>query len=163
MKRSARFGPHRRHRYSLKRQWTDLSDGGNWVTFIMLNPSTADEQQDDPTIRRCISFAKSWGGHSLEIVNLFSLVTTDPRVLPMFGDSVGEKNDEWIMAASQRMGGAGIVVAAWGVRGKLWGRGNQVLSMLHEADVNVRSFGLTKDGYPKHPLYLKRTAPILPL
>jgi hypothetical protein len=116
----------------------------------MLNPSTATEHDDDPTIRRCIDFAKRWGYGGLEVGNLFALRSTDPAILRYFGDPIGPKNDEVLIGICHR---AAFVVAAWGVHGKLRGRGGQVLRLLgnHKA---IHSLGLTEEGQPRHPLYV---------
>jgi len=126
--------------------------------FIMLNPSTADEESNDPTIRRCMGFARSWGYGVLEVANLFALRATDPRVLrpPLRKDEpIGVRTDSYLMEAARR---ADLVVAAWGAWGTLWGRGRGVLDMLKGAGIRVATFGLTKQGEPRHPLYLPKDA-----
>ncbi len=124
--------------------------------FIMLNPSTADAEQDDPTIRRCIGYAKAWGYDRLEVVNLFAYRATDPRevfALSQSGDPVGPRNQEVI---NQATGDAGMIVCAWGAHGGYMGQDETVLGWLH--DKERYSLGLTKDGKPRHPLYLRADA-----
>lgn len=146
MIRSAVFSPDRVYRYELWRQWGESPI----VAFIGLNPSTADETVDDPTIRRCIGFAKSWGCGGLVMLNLFAYRATDPRQLLIAEDPVGPDNDAHLKSAVAR---SDMTVAAWGVHGKLQNRGWHVVGMLGEG-AHLQALGLTKDGYPRHPLYL---------
>ena len=95
------------YRYALTREWAD----GKCVAWLMLNPSTADADIDDPTIRRCIGFARQWGYGRLVVVNLFALRATDPRVLVRNADPVGSKNDFYIAKAMKE---AQEVICAWG-------------------------------------------------
>ncbi len=123
----------------------------------MLNPSTADETENDPTVRRCIGFAQEWKCGSLEVVNIFAYRSTDPKKLEKVPDPVGPDNDNSILKAAHR---ADIVVAAWGTWGRVQDRGEAVRRLLESCDVH--HLGLTKAGYPKHPLYLRAdTKPIL--
>jgi hypothetical protein len=115
--------------------------------FIMLNPSTADALVDDPTVRRCIGFARSWGYGGLYVGNLFAYRTSQPMELKQARDPVGPRCDRWLklmMRKSKR------VVAAWGVHGEYRDRASDVAYMLDEYYV----LGLTRDGHPRHPLYL---------
>lgn len=114
------FSPDRIYRYRLTR---DGAMHGSTVLFIMLNPSTADETQDDPTIRRCMAYAARWGHARLEVVNLFALRATNPMQLRLFrGDPVGPDNDRHIMEAVQD---ADIVIAAWGPARETAGQGRR--------------------------------------
>lgn len=161
MESSAKFSEDRTYRYNLRRTWDPTKAP---AVFVALNPSTADETQDDPTIRRCIGFARSWGAGSIVMLNAFALRATDPRDMKLAADPVGPANDHelyhWAYFAS-------VVVACWGVHGEHLGRGTAVRELLQRA-ANDRSavrsdasrlkvFGLTKDGHPKHPLYLAKT------
>jgi hypothetical protein len=141
------FSPCEIYRYRLWRRWGK----GPHCAWIMLNPSTANEIDNDPTIRRCIGFARAWGFSGVEIVNIFALRSTDPRGLLQVEDPIGPDNDRHIREAAVR---ADMVIAAWGVHGELRGRGAAVRAMLGD----VRCLGVTKDGHPKHPLYLPKTA-----
>lgn len=142
---SAEFSPCRSYRYALERRW---DDAGPTVAFIGLNPSTADEQSNDPTIRRCIGFAQSWGFGSLSMVNLFAMRSKDPRLLYEAEDPIGPDNDRWIEKARRR---ADALIAAWGTRGTLLGRDESVLAKHRD----LLCLGVTKDGHPRHPLYLR--------
>jgi hypothetical protein len=117
--------------------------------FIGLNPSTADETKDDPTIRRCISFAQAWGYGGLCMTNLFAYRATHPIVLREVVDSIGADNDKWLRKASKN---AAILIAAWGTQGSLGKRDDAVRKMLSP----LHTLRLTKDGYPEHPLYLPK-------
>ena len=133
-----------RYRYLLTR---GPADAREHVVFVLLNPSTADQEHDDPTIRRATGFAHRLGFERLSIVNLFALRATDPRRLYRARDPVGPLNDDAIRAA---VAGATMVIAAWGNHGALRGRAEQVLAMLPR----IHHFGLTALGQPRHPLYV---------
>src|SRR5262249_26275901 len=111
MLRSAAFSPCRKFRYSLSRTWNPKLAS---VMFVGLNPSTADEQEDDPTVRRCIGFARKWKFGGVILVNLFAYRTTDPSGLLEAADPIGPANDRHILASAR---GAGCIVLAWGTRG----------------------------------------------
>lgn len=95
------------YRYQLERTW----GFGDAVTFVMLNPSTADARKDDPTIRRCLSYARSWGYDGIRVVNLYALRSSDPKMLKTVADPLGPENDAWIAGT---LSGSNMVVAAWG-------------------------------------------------
>jgi hypothetical protein len=120
----------------------------------MLNPASADEQKNDPTINRCISFAHAWSFGSMEVVNLFAYRTSYPIELLRVDDPVGEENDYFLV---QALGRSSRIVAAWGTKGALLGRGQHVTQLLAHGQ-DVYCFGTTKGGYPRHPLYLKGDA-----
>lgn len=140
----AHTGEERKYRYRLWRTW-DVSK--ETVAFIMLNPSTADETEDDPTIRRCLGYAREWGYGKLVVGNLFAVRTSDPSDLYDFFDPVGPDNDEHLQAICDE---AETVVAAWGANGGLGNRGPEVAENL---DVDLCALDTTKDGHPVHPLY----------
>ncbi len=123
--------------------------------FVMLNPSTADGDQDDPTIRRCVGFAKTWGYDRMEVVNLFAWRTTNPRdVLAMTGgdrDPVGRDNRSHVHRAVES---AGMIVCAWGAHGTHIGQDQTMLGWIEEHDGDPHALKLTKHGQPCHPLYL---------
>ena len=133
-----------RYRYSLTRRWSR----GPRVTWVLLNPSTADARQDDPTIRRCIDFSRRWGFGALEVVNLFALRTPYPEVLRAATDPVGPLNDRALRRAIAR---SDAVVAAWGAHGALAGRADAIRAALPD---DALALGLTARGEPAHPLYL---------
>jgi hypothetical protein len=137
------------HRYRLERAW-DNSSLRRPCVFIMLNPSTADGLQDDPTIRRCVRFARSWGYNHLVVVNLFSYRATDPdELLKSPAPVEGPRNMEYIWDATVQ---AGLIVAAWGAQGCLFGQDRRVLDTITH---DVRCLGTTKSGQPRHPLYVR--------
>ena len=140
----ALFNEGRTHRYLLEQRWRE----GDPLTWLMLNPSTADAFADDPTIRRCARFARREGYAGIRVVNLFALRATDPRELQAHPDPVGPCNDRMLREATS----GSAVVAAWGAGGKLGDRGRVVAAHLAAAGVAVVCLGVTKDGYPVHPL-----------
>ena len=146
IKKSAIFSPCNQYRYSLSRAW-NLNKKS--ALFIGLNPSTADEKVDDPTIRRCINYAKNWGYGGFLMVNLFAYRTTLPSNLKKVKYPVGKDNDKYIVILSKK---ADITVAAWGNNGNLYSRDKQVLSLV----ANLMCLKINKSGQPAHPLYLKK-------
>ena len=117
--------------------------------FIMLNPSTADEQTNDATIRKCIGFARLWGFTRLEVVNLYAYRATNPRRLFEVYAPIGDDNDQQILDAANR---AKRIVCAWGNHGAV--RGREIRGRLEDAHIPISVLGLTKRGEPKHPLYV---------
>lgn len=144
-----------RYRYWLSRR---LSMGERTVLFVGLNPSTADATQDDPTIRRCVGFARDWGFDWLLMGNLYAWRSTDPKVLLHLNhlEAVGPDNQSALKWLSQK---AELVVAAWG-RNKLndyaTALGARILAL-----PQTRTLGTNQDGTPKHPLYLPKTSALL--
>jgi hypothetical protein len=138
------------YRYLLGRKW-DASKPQ--ITFVMLNPSTADAEQDDPTLRKCINFAKAWDYGSLEVVNLFAYRTSNPRELRQVTDPVGSKNNYYLQLVTQR---AKLIIVAWGIHGSFQKRNTIVLNII-SGNQALYCLGLTQDGHPRHPLYLKKT------
>lgn len=137
-----------------------IEDEARRVVFLMLNPSTADAFKLDPTVKRCMGFARAWGADVLEVVNIFALRSTDPDALYGFhsgtrGDD--EVNDREILDACSR---SARIITGWGKHGSLDQRGWAVRRMLASAGYDLYHLGQNKDGSPKHPLYLKGgTAP----
>jgi hypothetical protein len=125
----------------------------------MLNPSTADAVRDDPTIRRCIGFARRWGYGGVEVVNLFAFRASDPRALRGAPDPVGEKNDRHLASVARRVD---AMVVAWGVHGALAARDREVLTLLSRW-ARLLALGWTRSGSPRHPLYLRRDVRPRPL
>jgi hypothetical protein len=161
---SAIFSPCRTWRYTLMRavarEVESLADPlyvpppPRTVAFIGLNPSTADETTDDPTVRRCVGFAKRWGYDRMVMLNVFAYRSTDPKALYAISreSAVGPDNDMHICMEAMR---AEVVVCCWGVHGRAHDdRGTDVRYML-ERGGKLHVLGLTKDGHPKHPLYLR--------
>lgn len=135
------------YRYSLRRTW---QEGARTVCFIMLNPSTADAEIDDPTIRRCIGFGQSWNFDALEVVNLFALRATKPVALLAASDPIGPENDEAIVLAASR---AEQIICAWGAEPLAVDRTLPVFAMLKRYPLYC--VGVTKSCRPKHPLYVR--------
>ena len=117
-----------------------------------MNPSTADASSDDPTIRRCVGFARAWGYGGIEVVNLFGLCGTEPRALRSARDPIGEDNDAYLRATARRVD---ALVLAWGTHGTLRGRDREVLALLSRSR-RLLVLGWTRSGQPRHPLYLRR-------
>lgn len=174
MKTSAEFSDDRLYRFRLDRVWDEAQYPKRRLVVIGLNPSTADENVDDPTIRRCIGFAKRENCGGLIMLNLFAFRATDPRemkaavdpvcpCLPeLSGRGLGGYNDISIMAALHPSeSGRGPIVAAWGCHGTHLGRDKSLRKFLHDYSVTLHVFGLTKDGHPRHPLYLRGDAPLV--
>lgn len=154
MKRSAIFSGDHRYRYKLSRYWAD----GNALFFIMLNPSTANENTDDPTIRRCVGFGKHWGYAGIEVLNLFALVSNEPHKLVTEADSVGLDNDRYLKDAARC---ADKVIVAWGnfvLRLNLCARRKEVLEILKDREIYC--LGETEQGQPRHPLYVPEFQPL---
>lgn len=144
----AEFDEGRKYRYRLWRRWSPDFPIAYW---IMLNPSTADEMKDDPTIRRCINFTRSWGCGGMEVVNLFAFRSKAPDSLLTCGDPVGPRNDEILQAIAP--GKADRIIAAWGAFPQRLGhRDKHVYEMLKLR--NMLCLGMTLKGYPRHPLYV---------
>lgn len=166
------------YRYSLTREWrlTDTprnhwrwlgARGGNgeelgWpkaCVFIMLNPSTADGKQDDPTIRRCVAFAQRFKFDKLVVLNLFAYRATNPRALLALNHNDNPAGVDNQSAFKKALPDAGLVVAAWGAHGPHLGQDETVRGWIDQcSDLPVHCLGKTKDGHPRHPLYLPSDA-----
>jgi hypothetical protein len=144
----------RTYRYVLWREWDTINPA--YAMFVGLNPSTADEVEDDPTIRRCVGYAKRWGYGALCMTNLFAYRATDREVMKSHPSPVGVDNDRWLVEMAK---GAAIVVAAWGVDGAHLHRDQAVIRLLGKG---LTCLGLTKSGHPAHPLYLKKSLKSIP-
>lgn len=143
------FSENELYRYLLWRRWSDEGQ----MAVIGLNPSTADESKDDPTVRRCITFAKDWGYGGLTMLNIFALRSTDPKALYRTEiEPIGPENHKYLTYYTTH---AGLVLCAWGAHGSLHGRADDVRQLLWEsAPGKTFCLGKTKAGHPKHPLYL---------
>lgn len=144
---SAVLSPDRTYRYLLMRAWRPSK---RTVMFVGLNPSTADERIDDPTVRRMIRFAREWGYGTMYLGNLFGLRAPSPQRLAGVHDPLGPQNDEWLMWMAAH---SHIIVACWGAHPMADERA-RVVEPLLAARGEVFCLGTTKDGCPKHPLYL---------
>lgn len=145
--RTAVISPCGTYRYLLTRVWDQTLPN---VGFIMLNPSTADADTDDPTIRRCVGFAKSWGYGGIAVRNLYALRSTDPRALRTHPHPHGPDNYRYLEAAIHDA----LTVCAWGANADpIDSRG--LIDALIGWGGRPHHLGLTKAGFPKHPLYLR--------
>lgn len=149
-----KFSADRRYRYTLCRRW---KPGERYVQFIGLNPSTADETLDDPTIRRLIGFAKQLEFPALCMTNLFAFRATDPRDMQVAKDPVGPDNDAVLEQVARN---AALIICCWGNGGTFLGRSSSVARMLRSAQCALNCFGTTKSGAPRHPLYLPNSAAV---
>lgn len=143
-------------RYLLTRIWGTEPP----AVFLMLNPSTADAFVEEPTVRRCMGFARRWSCGGLVVVNLFGLRATDPKVMLAHAEPVGERNDDVLAAVAQM--DVKHWVAAWGRPGTHRGRAVEVRELLASEGVQLQYLGLTDGGQPRHPLYLKAGTPLTP-
>lgn len=150
MQKGAELSPCKTYRYALWRQWSDAPS----VSFVMLNPSTADETQDDPTIRRCISFAKQWGHGGIIVGNLFAFRSPNPNDLKAVTDAIGPKNNLWLERLAKQ---STAVVGAWGNHGTYMRRGQEAAALFPK----MQCLGLTKLGQPRHPLYVRVDTPLV--
>ncbi len=144
MASTAAFSHCGRYRYALWRRWAD----GPQLLFVMLNPSTASASANDPTIRRCIGFARDWGFAALAVGNLFAWRTPSPARLRQARGPVGGRNDAWLEHLHSQ---SQLTVAAWGNHGTWRGRDVVVRALLRDPHV----LGLTAAGAPRHPLYVR--------
>lgn len=171
------FSDDRVYRYVLTRFWTPGSANASTAYFVGLNPSTADELTDDPTVRRCIGFARDWGCDGMVMLNAFAFRATDPRDMKAAADPIGPDNDSHLRAWTWHPRPTDVVVACWGCHGDHKLRGRHVQQLLREECGDRQrpyvgserpdpydclfTFGLTKDGHPKHPLYLAKTTRVV--
>lgn len=158
----AMFSVCENYRYSLWRDWMPLTaKGGTTPTmvFIGLNPSTADEHEEDPTIRRVIALAQREGCGRLVMLNLFAYRSTNPKVLRKVADPIGPHND--IMIDSHVRDYNAKVVCGWGANGFINSRAFKMVRAL-KPSVDFYCLGYTKDHAPRHPLYLRSNEPLIP-
>jgi hypothetical protein len=150
----ATFSPCRRWRYLLWRRWDAAKPAAN---FLMLNPSTADEFQLDPSCTRARNYAERWGYGAVVVTNVFAWRATDPDDMKAAKDPVGKQNDAAILGAARKVG---IVVCAWGNHGAHLERSAAVAGMLRDEGITLHALRVNASGEPAHPLYLPgRLAP----
>jgi hypothetical protein len=149
-------------RYELQRFWVAPGQNYRPAVFVMLNPSVADAEIDDPTIRRCMGFARREGLNGVHVVNLFAYRATKPEELKKVPDPVGPANDEHLRAVFRAAAYNALpVVAAWGVHGALQARNDRVRQMAQNLGVTLSCLGTSKAGHPKHPLYIAGDQPLV--
>lgn len=153
MEKDAKISPCKKFRYHLTRIW---DPNGKKLFVIGLNCSTADHKKNDPTVRREIMFARDWGYGGLLKGNLFAYRTKDPKEMKKAEDPIGPENDMWI---SMMAAVAEKIVIAWGAHGGFMGRDRQVLKLLDKQ--RLWCLGTTQDGFPRHPLYVEHTTPLV--
>ena len=146
-RRSAVFDAARVYRYRLDITW----GSGRKVNFCMLNPSTADELANDPTVERCQRRARQMGYDGLVVTNLFAFRATKPEVLKTVPNPVGPANNRHLLRVAKS---ADLVICGWGVHGAYQDRGAQVLAMLRAAGITPMALAVTLCGQPGHPLYV---------
>lgn len=139
-----------RYRYALTREWGP----GERALFVMLNPSTATEVQNDPTVERCERRSRALGFGGFRVTNIFAWRDTDPRKMRAAAVPVGPENDTTILDGAAW---ANRIICAWGTHGAHLGRGAQVEALLRATTLPLHHLGLTKEGHPKHPLYIAYT------
>lgn len=151
-------GIRKEYRYILRRAWNEMLPT---TMFIMMNPSVADIETDDPTVARCQTFARSWGSGCLYVVNTFAYRATDQRELIAVPDPVGPENDRHILAIAKR---SKLIVVAYGQPHRsLRQRGVDVCSMLKRHGYQLHALQLNADGTPRHPLYLRANCKPFPI
>jgi hypothetical protein len=149
------FSPDRKHRYALWRTW---DKNKATVMFVGLNPSTADEIKNDPTVSRCIKYAERWGFGSMIMSNIFAYRATDPDDMKAAADPVGPENDQWLLKLTDE---ASLIVAAWGNHAEHMDRGRAVMKLL--ANKKLHCLDMNQTGHPKHPLYCKGSLTPMPV
>ncbi len=147
------FNTSKRYRYVLTREWTE---GKGAVAFIGLNPSTATHEVSDPTVTRCVNYAKRWGFKEMIMLNIFALRSTDPKELYKAREPIGRENNDYIESYTEE---AKLVIAGWGNHGDHRTRGREVSKIIK--DLNVKCFGINKSGHPVHPLYQRNDARLI--
>lgn len=148
--KSAAISINEKYRWWLKREW-DATKGA--CVFIGLNPSTADATNDDPTLRRCISFAKKFGCGSVIMVNLFAYRATSPKQMLAYADPIGGENDFWLRHHCNDLN-TKLVICAWGTHGAHLNRDRFILNSFLLGNSRLCCLGKTKGGHPRHPLYV---------
>jgi len=155
------------YRYVLDRKFLD-TESNRIAIFVLLNPSQADENVGDPTVRRCMAYARRWNCSGLTVLNIFALRSTDPKALYTHHEPIGSENDYYIgrtiRQAYLRSPADPIVICGWGAHGRFKDRGKRVLSLLREQLAKPPcALRLLSDGTPAHPLYLPADLEPVPL
>tara|TARA_Y100001968_G_C19106482_1_gene595121 strand:- start:56 stop:559 length:504 start_codon:yes stop_codon:yes gene_type:complete len=155
VKSSASFSPCKKYRWHLSRY---ITNSKKELIFIGLNPSLADARHNDPTLRRLIAFSKIWGYGSLVVINLFARISKSPKLLASCIDPVGWKNDFELQKRINYWSRNHLcdLWIGWGANGKLMNRNEILIKKLKESSKQPCVIGLTKEGHPKHPLYISK-------
>jgi len=148
----AEFDIEKKYRFLLWRKWKwgDMIVRPKMVNFIMLNPSTADAETNDPTVERCQRRAQMMGYDGVYVTNLFAYRATDPKALKKVLDPVGKGNDKTILSVALA---SDMVIYAWGAGGHYLGRDNEIMTLLRTRNIFAYAIARNSDGAPKHPLY----------
>jgi len=144
---SALYSPCETYRYALTRCWGNAGR----LLFVLLNPSTATEAQNDPTVERCERRARALGYGAFRVTNIFALREANPHKMRAAPHPIGPQNDATLLRS---VGWADTIIAGWGTHGAHMDRGVQVAAMLGQTGRAVHHLGLTKAGQPRHPLYI---------
>jgi hypothetical protein len=156
MERAAVISACGAYRYRLTRRWSDAPP----LRFVMLNPSTADAIDDDPTIRRCIGFARREGAGGLIVANLYALRSPSPEPLWSAGDPIGPKNRRTLLSlAAQAFDQSAPIVCAWGALARQ-DQIDEALMMFQASGARLACLGRTRNGAPRHPLYVRADQPL---
>lgn len=148
---TAIFSPCQKYRYILTRRFD--ADNPKVCNFIMLNPSTADEKKNDPTVARCCKYAERWGYGALIVTNIFAYRATDPKAMREQEDPFGKENSEYLRLAAMK---SDFRVCAWGTNGTFRDQNKVVLWLMRQfPEQELHCLEVTKHGHPKHPLYCK--------
>lgn len=144
------------YRYVLARRWVPRHSMAKTLVMVMLNPSTATEAQNDPTVERCERRARMWGFESLRVLNLFALRSTDPKGLAAVDDPIGPANNGFLKDAlgAVKENAEHMILCGWGTHGAFMDRGRWALDLFAAHGMKPMALGWTKDGHPQHPLYI---------
>ena len=154
LRRTAQISPCGLYRYRLTREWSDMP----LLPFVMLNPSTADAEEDDPTIRRCMAFGRREGAGGIVVVNQFAFRATNPDALRTAADPFGPDNDAALQETGREAAAMRVpVICAWGAHG---GHSNRHIVLLMQTGARLMCLGRTKNGHPRHPLYVRGDQPL---
>ena len=148
--RTAIFSKCRTWRYRLAQIWDESQAPLYW---LMLNPSTADEQKNDPTVERCERRARMWGFGGSVVYNIFAFRATDPKDMRASADPIGPENDQWIRELAAMSGGV-TVIGGWGEHGKHMDRGQAVRDIFKAENGRLHALKINASGHPAHPLYI---------
>lgn len=155
VKKNALFSRDMKHRYVLTRDWSESGEEYKKITYIGMNPSIADDTIDDPTIRRLISFTKSFGYNQFDIVNLVSVISTNPRAIDFKNLDISSHSE-----SLYRIQNNNLIVACWGKPINI--HFEKMANFVKQYYKYLWCFGINKDGSPKHPLYLKSNTKLIP-
>lgn len=159
--KDALISPCGQYRYWLTRRWSLLQEP---LLIVMLNPSTADAENDDPTIRRCMTFARREGFGGIRVMNLFAFRATSPEVMKAADAPIGTDNGRHLSGALARAADTNTpVLAAWGAHGSFRDRARMAAISAKGHGAKLVCLGVTKDGHPRHPLYVRADQPFIAL